>query len=186
MKNFLHLPSVADVLVDGGVEVFCLIDTLSGTDVACLNVVTYEYFEWHPMSFIHGEHEKRQHDSDHDERRHTRADGVLCQKEHRHTHESAQAETNDLALCKVENEFGLDARQVLGNRNVCHELTSHSAALTLTPCKLIRLLILRNANRQLFAGLMPAALTLGLALAKVTPPFAFACVMHCVLLHGDQ
>lgn len=61
MKDFLHLPPCADVLVDGCIEVFGLVHPRAGTDKARLNIVLQEHLKRLPMLLIDSEHEKRHH-----------------------------------------------------------------------------------------------------------------------------
>ena len=121
MKDFLHLPPCADILVDGCIEVFGLVHPRAGTDKVRLNVVLQEHLKRLPMLLIDGEHEKRHHSRDHDQCGHAGTHGVLGQKKQRHADERAQTEAKDLTLGQVKQELGFDPCQVLGNRHICHD-----------------------------------------------------------------
>lgn len=120
MKDMVHLPPNADILVDGCVEVVGLVDPGAGPHMACLHVLPEQLLQRLPMPLEHGEHEKGQHDGDHEQGSHAGAEDVLRQEEQRHARQRAQTEAEHLTLGQVEQEFGFDPRQVLGNRDIGH------------------------------------------------------------------
>lgn len=122
MKDFLHLPPCADILVDGCIEVFGLVHPRAGTDETRLNIVLQKHLKRLPMLLIDSKQEKRHHGRDHDQSSHAGAHGVLGYKKQRHTDERAQTEAKDLTLGQVKQELGFDPCQILGKaRTAAHQ-----------------------------------------------------------------
>ena len=82
--------------------------------------------QWLAVPLKHGEHEKRQHDDDHERCRHADADGSLGQEEHRHADQGTEPEADNLTFGQIEQKLGFDLGQILGNRYICHGLSSFS------------------------------------------------------------
>jgi hypothetical protein len=57
---------------------------------------------------IQGEHEKRHHDNDHEQRGKGGRERTPYQKEKRQSNQNAASEAENLTLCQIENEFGFD------------------------------------------------------------------------------
>ena len=168
MKNLSDLPSVSRILFKGGVEILRFKYARPWPDEPGLNVMLQQNLQRLAVAFKHGEQEERQHNDNHERRRHAHANGSLCQEEHRQTNQCAQTEADNLPLGQVEQKLGFDAGQILRNRYISHRLSSFSAK--------------HVPDRKPFPGLTPASLTPGLPLAQRPVLLSWFCFPACVFL----
>ena len=110
----------ADIPLQDGVEIVRLINTRPVTDETRLYKLPQDDLQGLSVALEQREHEKGQHDNDHEDGRHAYADRVFHKEKHGNARKRSQPETDNLTLCHIENELGLDAGQVLGNRYISH------------------------------------------------------------------
>ena len=87
---------------------------------AALNEIMQNLFQRLSVALIHTEHEAREHDEDHDDRRCAAGQHRFEDKEKRQSDQDAAAETDELALGQVEDYLGFHLRQVFGDGDECH------------------------------------------------------------------
>ena len=106
--------------LQGGIEVVGFVRALLGPKEADVEDVSHHLFQRLAVLFVDAQHEEREHDQDHAQRRRAAPQRPFEQKEKRDAEYSTAAETNELAFRQVERHFGFYFGQVLRDRNIGH------------------------------------------------------------------
>ena len=102
-----------------GIEVVCLVGTHLWPEEADLNDIAYDPFQRLSVLLIHGEQEEWEHHHDHRHGRCAVADMRSEHEEKRDADERTASEADKLPFGQIEQHFGLDGIEVLGDADVC-------------------------------------------------------------------
>lgn len=82
--------------------------------------MTQHLFQRLAVLLKNAERKKGQHQNDHQHCRRLVSDTAPCENISRDSHQTACAETQELAFCQIKRELAFYPRQVLGNRDIGH------------------------------------------------------------------